>query len=81
MAKMRYSFIHLEYLIFGVYFYYQSKYDGSLESEHNLKLAFWGVFFLVFLLYFRFVQGCISQITNHLDIYCFKIGQRKYKEQ
>lgn len=81
MAKMRYSFVHLEYLIFGVYFYFQSKYDGSIESEQNLKLAFWGVFATVFLLYFRFVQGCISQITNHLGIYCFTIGQQKSKEQ
>mmetsp|Transcript_11466 Transcript_11466/g.10128 ORF Transcript_11466/g.10128 Transcript_11466/m.10128 type:complete len:207 (+) Transcript_11466:318-938(+) len=81
MAKMEYSFIHLEYLVFVPYFYIQSQYDGSTESEALIKQAFCVTFAVIFLLYFRFVQCCISQLTNYLGIYCFVLGPRKEKEQ
>mmetsp|Transcript_27455 Transcript_27455/g.31607 ORF Transcript_27455/g.31607 Transcript_27455/m.31607 type:complete len:82 (+) Transcript_27455:716-961(+) len=73
MSKMKMSWIHWEYVCFLIYFYFQSKYDGSEESETNLKYAFFATFALLTLLYTRLFQSCISQITNYLGIYCFSI--------
>ena len=76
MSKTKYSIIHYEYLVFGIYFYFQHQYDGSAESESNLKFAFWTVFCIMGLLYFRFTQSCINQISQYLGIYCFSLKPR-----
>lgn len=82
MGKMTYSFIHLEYLVFCIYFYFQYQYhnDKSEENERNLKYAFYLVFGIMGFLYFRFVQGGINQIASYLGIYCFSIKSPKEKE-
>lgn len=79
MSKMSYSFIHLEYLIFVPFFYIQSQYDGSSESEHNLKIAFWATFIVIIAFYARFIQVCINQITDYLGIYFVTIGKKEKK--
>ncbi len=79
MAKMEYNVIHFEFLLFAPFFYIQSKYDGSLESEQNVKMAFYATFLVLFLITFRFIQTSISQLTEYLGIYCFTIGKRKEK--
>jgi hypothetical protein len=76
MAKMTYSFVHLEYLIFVPLFYIQSMYDGSDQSEQNLKIAFWATFIVIFAVYLRFVQVVIKEITDYLGIYFITIGKK-----
>ena len=79
MCKMHFSYLHAEYLIFLVYFYFQYNYDGSDAALTNLKYAFIGVFVTYLVLYIRLVQTCIDQISEDLGIYCFTLGSRKEK--
>ena len=76
MAKMSFLPIHLEYLTFLIYFYFQSKYDGSIESENNVRYAFYVTFGILSFLYLRLFQSCITQLTSYLDIYCFSIEKK-----
>ena len=71
MAKMKFFPLHLEYIVFSIYFYFQYKYDGSNESLRNLKLGFYTTFVILGILYFRLFQSCISQLTEYLGIECF----------
>lgn len=79
MAKMFYNIIHLEYFVFVIYFYYQYHYDGTEVTETRVKYSFYAVLLTLIQLYYRFIQGCIEQITKHLGIFCFKLGNRKVK--
>mmetsp|Transcript_2464 Transcript_2464/g.2116 ORF Transcript_2464/g.2116 Transcript_2464/m.2116 type:complete len:194 (+) Transcript_2464:230-811(+) len=80
MAKMNFAIIHLEFLLFVPFFYLQSQYDGTKESEDTLKLIFFITLGVITALYFKFVHCCISQLTDFLGIYCFTLGPRKVKE-
>ncbi|CAI2370650.1 unnamed protein product [Moneuplotes crassus] len=79
MAKMDYNVIHFEFLVFAPYFYLQSQYNGTQESENTLKLVFYATFVVMFFITFRFIQTCINQLTEYLGIYCFSIEKRKEK--
>ncbi|CAI2371000.1 unnamed protein product [Moneuplotes crassus] len=81
MSKMEYNVIHFEFLIFAPYFYIQSQYDATPESESALKIAFYATFVVMLLITFRFIQTSIGQLTKYLEIHCFKIGPRKEKKQ
>jgi hypothetical protein len=77
MSKMHYSFLHVEYLVFLPFFYIQSQYDGTVESEQTIKWAFIATFFAILGLYARFVQSCIGQLTEFLNISCFTIDKKE----
>ena len=81
MAKMYFSPIHYEYLVFVPYFYVQSLYVPSPEWDLYIKVAFFSTLLAIGVLYFRFVQVCIDQISIYLNIYCFTLGSRKPKEE
>ena len=81
MSKMYYSFIHFEYLVFGIYFYFQYNYQpNSAEHDMQIKYAFWVTFAIYLFLYLRLVQTCINQIAENLGIYCFSLQKRKQKD-
>jgi len=79
MAEMDTSIINLEFLVFLPYFYLQTKYDGTPESEATLKLVFFATFATILVLYIRLIQSCITQISNYLDIYVLFIAEKKEK--
>lgn len=81
IAKMTPSWIHLEYGVCLIYFYFQHQYDGSAESEWNLKVAFYATFAVLWSLYLILVTTAISQMTNYLGIYCFSVKKRSTKEE
>jgi len=74
MAKMEFNIINFEYLVFVPYFYLQSQYDGTPESEQTLKLVFYATLFTILGLFLRLVHCCIDQITEYLGIHCFTIN-------
>ena len=80
MAKMNFQPLHLEYLTFLIYFYFQSKYDGSSESEDKLRYSFYVTFGILAVLYFRLMQSWINQLTTFLNIYCFSIEKKAKSE-
>lgn len=80
MAKMEYNIIHFEFLILAPFFYVQSQYDGTEQALTNLKTTFFATFIVAFLFMARFIQTSITQLTEHLGIYCFIIGKRKEKD-
>ena len=77
MSKMYFSFLHWEYLVFLPFFYIQSQYDGTVQSEETIKWAFIATFVAMFLLYARFVQSCIGQLTEYLNVSCFTIDKKE----
>ena len=78
MSKSKFYPLHLEYIVFLIYFYFQFKYDGSYESERNLKYGFFVSFTILLFLYLRLFQSCISQLTEYLGIEWFSI-KKKFK--
>lgn len=54
---MKLSTVHWEYATFLIYFYYQAQYDGSAQSEANLKYAFFATFLILFVFYARLFQS------------------------
>lgn len=79
MAKMQFEVICFELLLFVPYFYVQSQYDGSKQSEDNVKLTFYATFIVMFILVARFTQTSITQMTRYLGISCFTIDNKKEK--
>jgi hypothetical protein len=69
MAKMTYSFVHPEYLVFGLYFYFQYNYQPTAEYDNYLFYSFLTVFLVLCFLYYRLVSVCIEQIGDNLGIY------------
>lgn len=56
MAKMPYSFIHPEYLVFLLYFYFQYTYEPTPKHDAYLKYSFIAVFLILSFLYYRLVS-------------------------
>ena len=79
MAKMTFSFVHPEYLVFGLYFYFQCTYQPTAECDNYLFYSLLTVLFVLSFLYYRLVSVCIEQIADNLGIYCFSIQKRKVK--
>lgn len=77
MAYMEYNIIHFELFLYLPFFYVQSKYDGTEQSETNIKIAFYITFAVISLLTARFVQTSIEQLARYLNIYCLRLGQRE----
>ncbi|CAI2370750.1 unnamed protein product [Moneuplotes crassus] len=77
MAKMQFEIVCFELLLFVPYFYFQSHYDGSKQSEDNIKLAFHATFLVMFIIVARFTQTSITQMTQYLGISCFTIENKK----
>ena len=79
MTKMELSLINLEFLIFVPYFYFQSKFDGTAESEEILKCVFYATLFAMIAVWFKFAHCCIFQFREYLGIYCFTITKKMKK--
>lgn len=76
MAKMHISSFQIEPLLFSGYFYFHYCYSGEHKEDYVLySLIAASVVSLV--LYFRFVRVSITQITEHLGIYCFFIKEKR----
>ena len=76
MSKMKFHIIHLEYLIPLLFILYLKNCNKNVE-ESLLRYEFYLFLASLAVLYFRCVQVIISQITHHLEIYCFVIKKRK----
>lgn len=79
MGKMDYPLIHLEYLVFGVYFYFQYNYEQTPEYDLKIKYSFYATLVTLILLYVRFSQVCISQISGYLQMPIFYNGKNGFK--
>ena len=76
VSKMVFYPLQFEYLAFLIYFYYQHQYDGSEESERNLKFGFFATLAVLGCLYIRLLHTCVSQIKEYLSLDLFSIAKK-----
>jgi len=82
LAKMGLSIIKWEYCITAGYFYYQwAVYDGSKRSQELLIYSLYATVLVYSALWTMLFLGCLSQISNKLDLYWIKINTKKLHEK